>query len=428
MAAPVGTLIASTTPIRGIIPQLDDHFVSPTGTASWSGSLEVVTPCSPVTAFANAAAGDVVWFRGGTYNFNSAVTITGHDGTTDAPVIFVAYPGETATLENTSAGGAATMILLNQAYTRFDGFDLYASVINNAGFFYVGSSGASANFCTFTNLTATIDTFTGNDNESFITTHTTGYGLMVKNCRFTQTNPKGLTESGGPTAIKFYATEATAIENCEFYGIIGANAAAIEQKFPNALSDSSMTWRNNYFKDCSCGIATRGNYTAITNNLFVNCDSGVYGFPDGTGAYAPNYGGDYNVITHNTFVGCSVGFSRGGGGADPLPGCCHNVIRNNILGATAYLDPWTTPAIPQDYQSDYNLFPASAAVYRALTSYDLAAWRAANGTDAHSLSGAPTFVGGMGIAAYALAPGSLGKNAADDDTDMGCDVASVGVQ
>ena len=44
------------------------HYVSPSGSASWGQSSDTASPCSTACAFANAHAGDTVYFRGGTYN------------------------------------------------------------------------------------------------------------------------------------------------------------------------------------------------------------------------------------------------------------------------------------------------------------------------------------------------------------------------
>lgn len=81
------------------------HFVSPDGDAAWGELVDRDNPCSPQTAFANAQAGDTVYFRSGVY----AVTEYGkpyqgslgptHSGTEEEPITFAACPGERVVFE-----------------------------------------------------------------------------------------------------------------------------------------------------------------------------------------------------------------------------------------------------------------------------------------------------------------------------------------
>jgi len=83
------------------------HYVSNSGKATWANSTNISTPCSVSTAFANAAAGDVVNFRGGTYNIGAAsknnypVYSFANSGTSENRITFQAYPGETPIINGT---------------------------------------------------------------------------------------------------------------------------------------------------------------------------------------------------------------------------------------------------------------------------------------------------------------------------------------
>ena len=57
-----------TVTVNRIISGENSYFVSPEGTSSWSECANITTPCSGKTAVENADAGDVVYFRGGTYD------------------------------------------------------------------------------------------------------------------------------------------------------------------------------------------------------------------------------------------------------------------------------------------------------------------------------------------------------------------------
>jgi len=57
------------------------YYVSPTGSASWPACTNISTPCSVSSSFTNAVAGDIVYFRGGTYQVpakNFGDTYTGY--------------------------------------------------------------------------------------------------------------------------------------------------------------------------------------------------------------------------------------------------------------------------------------------------------------------------------------------------------------
>jgi hypothetical protein len=96
------------------------YWVSPTGTASWA-NCQSTTPlsgtaaCSQTTANSNAAAGDTVYLRGGTYTLTSSSgcgsnyscgIFPKNCGTSGNPITFAAYNGESPTF--TTDGTAPT--------------------------------------------------------------------------------------------------------------------------------------------------------------------------------------------------------------------------------------------------------------------------------------------------------------------------------
>src|SRR5438105_12126241 len=84
------------------------HWVSPTGVAAWASCvgatpLSGTSACSLGTANSNAAAGDLVYLRAGTYNQagGSAAFQPSHSGTSaSAMITFQGYTGETVTITN----------------------------------------------------------------------------------------------------------------------------------------------------------------------------------------------------------------------------------------------------------------------------------------------------------------------------------------
>ena len=145
------------------------HWVSPTGTAAWSsciGStpLSGTSACSMATAGSNAAAGDVVYFRSGTYTQGSTDTgITpSHSGTNASNMIaFDGYPADGTQVAIISGGwygvdldaalsyvSVKNIEFLNQTHywalvseganhNEFAG-NLFASTIGGGHLFYIG--------------------------------------------------------------------------------------------------------------------------------------------------------------------------------------------------------------------------------------------------------------------------------------------------
>jgi hypothetical protein len=130
-------------------PDLAGYWVSPTGAATWSASynttaLSGAACCSIVTANANAAAGDTIYLRAGTYaNYICPV----HSGTSGSKITFKAHTAETPTFSVEEAGGRWSIKLQGVSYIVIDGITSYHS----GAFFRIGY-GASYNEiknCTF---------------------------------------------------------------------------------------------------------------------------------------------------------------------------------------------------------------------------------------------------------------------------------------
>ena len=73
-------------------------FASPEGSGD---ECSEASPCDVWTVAERAAAGDVVFLRGGTYVIERNLSFRGR-GTEPAPVVFESYPGETAVLEGSA--------------------------------------------------------------------------------------------------------------------------------------------------------------------------------------------------------------------------------------------------------------------------------------------------------------------------------------
>jgi hypothetical protein len=75
------------------------HYVSPTGTATWTASTNINTPCSLPTANANVNAGDTVSMRGGIYNNTIQPSNSGNQ---TQHIIYMNYGSEEPVITGTS--------------------------------------------------------------------------------------------------------------------------------------------------------------------------------------------------------------------------------------------------------------------------------------------------------------------------------------
>lgn len=104
------------------------HWVSPTGTATWSNCESANDPganyCSLSTANSNASAGDTVYLKEGTYTFTviySDALSPAHSGTPSSWIVFKNAPGETPELVGDYGTRIWGLIFNNKSYIQIDG-------------------------------------------------------------------------------------------------------------------------------------------------------------------------------------------------------------------------------------------------------------------------------------------------------------------
>jgi len=223
------------------------YWVAPTGAAAW-GSCSGSTPltggnaCSPATAFANAVAGDVVYFRGGTYtspqrNTGDSYTsyyMPSHSGTVDSWITFQAYTGETPVFDGTSGGtadlygtngyiGCKVMGVSGKEYIILDGFTITCDGGTKMGGMTVGSSGGGntpgpylTNYVIIRNCTINGGTTvnTGTDNADGIRLNSVGHATIKNNVIY---NFLQSTNVANTAATKAYHTAYTVYEGNYIY-------------------------------------------------------------------------------------------------------------------------------------------------------------------------------------------------------------------
>jgi len=254
------------------------YYVSPNGTASWSRAVNASTPCSVSVAMSSAVAGDIVYFRGGTYkagqsnnNSNLGYWNPTNSGTATNPITFKAYPGEIPIMDAYTSGQYVSRALGNgyKNYIIFDGFILRGNNGDTYGSLAIAGSDQrnKSNGCVVRNCT-----FIGARTDAITTDNISGLALqdsvntLVDKCLFYRYNHK--TDYHNTSAVKMYHNDYTTIQNCEIYD----STVGIYDKSTNQYS----TYRYNYFHDCAraaievTAFSVDGNYNCRNGNICHN--------------------------------------------------------------------------------------------------------------------------------------------------------------
>jgi parallel beta-helix repeat protein len=222
-------------------------------------------------------------------------------------------------------------------------------------------------------------------------------GITIRNSKFTTGCADGIQVSGSNAGYGV-----TIGPNNEFYnlaqGNCGAHVDSIQFVGTGAIGPVITS---NYFHDNTDGIVMYDwrNNAQINNNVFVRIDH-----------HSINAGGlDSNsVVDHNTVIGDNIDCSRSRVNDGTLE--CYAVFRNNIAANMTAVGGGTS----HPSYSDYNLCTDGSA----------------GCPGSHSLIGRPTYVGGTNpstYAGFALASGSLGRNAGSDGKDMGINISTASI-
>lgn len=174
-----------------VFAEAGTYYVSPTGAASWANCEDAAgTPgpksgtaaCALSTANTNAAAGDTVYLREGTYTIYEKGIDPANDGSAGNVITFSGYESEVVTItggvactpatRNTCAAGAVGLSLGNNSYIKVTKINFTNT---RYGFIITGEGHNEISYCTFgpaRNLWADIlYTGTADDNTGHCVTH-----------------------------------------------------------------------------------------------------------------------------------------------------------------------------------------------------------------------------------------------------------------
>lgn len=374
------------------------HYVSPNGNLSWVECIDRNSPCSPVTAMANAVAGDTVIFLDGTYrvawsgSWNYPTLYPAHDGTQENPIIFKAENPLLAIMEGQGGGNhiyaTQTIGCYHNEWIVWDGFKLTAITGGFGRAKFNGANNCTIQNCEFVGQTVA----TGNDNVDAIRADNCNY-LTFKNNYvhdYVPGDELGENLSGTKTyGVKHSIFELNTFENCQ-------GGSAILEKQGGYYN----IYRLNFIKNAKRGFYTQANtkdneYHKVYQNIFINTSSGAVYKPSGA-SHAANGMEVYNNTMYNT-----KGFSYGGLGDWSF--------WNNIFSNTEGNYPITGVGSNGDPEySNYNLFytgqafmvhkyHAAEAAYTSLATWQVSKELKNNSDpDLHSIYGDPGFVNAGG--------------------------------
>jgi len=362
-----------------------DLYVSPSGQDSVSYSSNGInTPwATPAKAWYSAQSGDVVYFRGGTYNISSTISTNvpnGYDGTEESPITFQAYPGETVNFVGT--GGSGPMFQISKNWNIVKNININAGNYFNR-VFAVGWYNGDKAVTGFVADGLNINNWANGDNTNAFYIGSSYYAvtatkITIKNC--TLTGRSDATHQNYSAIQVFGATEFDIANN----DISQANRGIYIKHSSAGYSDHNDKIRNNYVHDMnasSYSLRVNGNYIDITNNVIVGTTQ--FG-EDAESGSNPN--GMYLYFSHNTFVGSFEQLDDGGG--------MYVTMVNNLFNGNVYIFRYSAnPENPQIKDTNYNLYLTGSPLTHHGVTYSLSTWRthlASEGTgglrDINSLS------------------------------------------
>jgi hypothetical protein len=326
-----------------------------------------------------------------------------NSGTGDAEanrIILQAYTGETPTIVTNVSGAVhsddAGAIIINHSYWTIDGITVNTTVgsVEFNSCIEIGYTNTAIG-TKIINSNLNIVYATGTSNVNVIEIPSFASYTLIQNNTI-----RGYQWGGtGVGGIQLFGGNHNRILNND----IGTVSNGIYQKHPNCdsgLGTAEIAY-NYIHNTVHGGIYGRFHYTNIHDNIASICNGGA--------CFGANIGDDggavcndgYAVINHNTFSGWGI---KGVG----MP---NYIFTNNVVYSPGF------------YYDGSGSYPTSIDYNMYSSGYP-------TGYGPHDLrSTSPTFTGGSNpstIAGFALTSGSAGHNAANDGTDMGANVSSVG--
>jgi hypothetical protein len=421
------------------------HYVSTDGSSTWEQSTNISTPCSATTAMSNASAGDTVYFRGGTYEVGQSVYggqnpvwRPSNSGTSENPIVFSAYSGETPVINATTGednDNSNCIGSVGKDYITWDGFTVQAdNGVKMGSIYFYDTEGCILRNCTVNGGSTLIET---NDNRETLRIDYSN-DITVQYCIFY--NARADDDYKDIGAIKMYDDTGVIIENCEMYdnthGVYAKRRVNNLTVRYNFIHDNKLAFRGNIYQIAS--EPRNSDTIKIYHNVFANNSfSGIawdIGDVEGTDPHS-NDCEFYNNTIYNSVRGISYTQNQSGHG---------HVVYNNIIVDNSSIELNGTFSADLD-ECDHNQFGTDSLTIRmrlygtnTQTYTSLASWQSSGelvgggNPGSGSLVSDPKFVNTSGsldeLADFALAGDSPCKGAGRSGVDMGADISLVGLQ
>ena len=417
------------------------YYVSPAGASAWSQCTDIALPCSPGTAMTNASAGDIVYFRGGTYEVGEsppyhAYYEPSNSGQPGNPIYFGAYPGEIPlfNVTVTTKGGDFAIGIVNQNYITLDGFHVQANNGVNMGGITANGNGIAGRIVgaivknSILNGGTTVITL--DDNASPFRIEQTD-GALIQNNKIFNCRAAANVGRDNVSGIKFYHNSNAIVENNEIYNTTTA--------FSSKSDTDDSIFRYNYIHDNERGMffATyapnnSSDRNKVYDNILVNnSDIAFFQYSDTDGSFHADDWQVYNNTIYGT--GASAGITYGLG--------TNWKFWNNII-QTSKNDRFVSLRNAQLSESDHNQFGSSpllvrTRVYAGGNNYtSLSAWQnsgelmGGGNPGVGSLASDSKFVNASGnmnqLDDFKLAGDSPSKGAGRSGGDIGANISIVG--
>lgn len=433
------------------------HYASPTGSATWANATNINTPTDIQTAFNSAVAGNVVCFRGGTYNFtynppsdyNQQQLQPANSGTSSSWITFQAYPSEVPLVNiigtdstGTFAGYVSSaMGVYHQNYIILDGFHLTCDGGVHRPRVHIGDN--AEYFPPHSTANIIIRNFDINggsailpalgDNSELIRLDSAGYVTIQSNKLY---NSRTSDNGHNTSAIKTYNTDHTIVQNNEIYN--NSNGVYFKRDCEQCTISYNYI-HNNYIGSLH---AVYNNFSMPDTHIFHNVYA-HHGYiaismdnDQSGGASADNWQIYNNTIYDSAINGVAFeGSSTAANGAT-----IYNNITQLIGGGDELSGTGTSGLVAEDHnQWGTSSFRITINQYQGnqIQSSSLAAWQATTALASGGHPGAsdlvsnPLFTNGSGnyslLSDFTLQANSPCKGAGRGGVDIGANVYLVGL-
>lgn len=373
------------------------HYVSNSGSASWTESKNIETPTSMSTALVNAVAGDTIYLRGGTYTLPASpekcngtgltsVYVPENSGTAGLPITFQAYETETVFFDNSANIGVGCDVAAYGAWGN--NYIIWDGINTNA---ITNKQGRAVTIHNSNNITlknAELKGVTADSNNSTLRIEDST-NITIQNNKMW--NVYGTSDTTNPSAIELYDSSKILIDHNDLYNC--QNGIYVKHNVQNIVI------RFNYIANISnVGVRINPKWPYMANvEIYQNIIDGATAIGDSSqsgdqGGYA-----DIFIIYNNTLYVTYDGFKT-----DPTGGASdyrnisffNNIVYNS--GSGKYF--LRLSSINQDAFVDHNIFYNTGGQWVEVSKQysSLSSWQASSSYDVNSTVSDPNFLNASG--------------------------------